>query len=272
MALLGADVAPRQHENRVPLLDRVAHERVRGLQIEHVELVDRRRDYDERPLAHGVGEWTVLDELNELVLQDDRARRDREIAAELESPFVRHRDAAPADVVDQVLDAGRQALAPGLQGEPQRLRIGGKVIRRAQGIQDLARKEAQPPACSLVDGGAVDEVVHVAGVDEIGPFEKFMEGALLPFLGGKPPIPLGRLNGFGAGLHHGTEPERAHLLQVFLLQLRKLGKTLEIGAAPALAQQLAGEVQHERLVRLREAGGVFDRHRVVHRTLNAVQP
>jgi NAD(P)H dehydrogenase (quinone) len=42
--------------------------------------------------------------------------------------------------------------------------IGGEVIRGAQGVQDLPRKESQPPVGLLVHEGAFDEVVHVANV------------------------------------------------------------------------------------------------------------
>src|SRR6516164_6773625 len=141
------------------LLDNVANERVRGLQVEDVELVDRRRDDDQRPLERPFGERLVLNKLDQFVLEDDGARRDGEIAADLESLLVGHRDAALADVVDQVLDSGRQAFAARLHRKPQRLRIAGEIIRRAERIQDLARKEAQSAARSLVAGGAVNETV-----------------------------------------------------------------------------------------------------------------
>ena len=119
MTLVGTDVAPRHHEDRMTLLDDIAHEGVGGLQIEHVELVDRRRDYDERSLAHCVGERFVLDDLDQLVFEDHRARRDRKIAADLECLVVCHRDPALADVVYQVPDSSRKAFTARLHCEPQ---------------------------------------------------------------------------------------------------------------------------------------------------------
>ena len=49
LAELGRDVAPRDHEHRVPLRDGQRDERVLGLQIEDVVLVDARRHDHERP-------------------------------------------------------------------------------------------------------------------------------------------------------------------------------------------------------------------------------
>jgi hypothetical protein len=65
------------------------------------------------------------------------------------------------------------------------------------------------------------------------------------------------LDRFSRGLHHDIEPERPHLLNIVLLHLRKLGKALEIADAPTFPQQLSREVQHQRLVGLREAGKIL---------------
>ena len=50
-------VAPRDHEHRVALLDDVAHERVLGLQVHDVVLVDAGRHHHQRALVHLRGEW-----------------------------------------------------------------------------------------------------------------------------------------------------------------------------------------------------------------------
>jgi hypothetical protein len=77
----------------------------------------------------------------------------------------------------QVLDPCRQAFSARFHDTPKRLWIGGEVIRGAQGVQDLPRKESQPPVGLLVHGGAFDEVVHVANVDKLGLFQKVVKGA-----------------------------------------------------------------------------------------------
>jgi len=79
--------------------------------------------------------------LNQLVLEDDGARCDCEIATNLESLLVGHRDAAFAEIFEQVLHTRRQAVAAGLHRASYHLGIGGKVIRRAQHIQDLPCEE-----------------------------------------------------------------------------------------------------------------------------------
>ena len=101
------------------MLDGVADERIARLQIEHVELIDGRRDNDERSAAHLRGERLILNELDQLVFEDDCARRYRNVAADLERLFVSHRDPAFADILNQVLDTGRQAVAARFQGKPK---------------------------------------------------------------------------------------------------------------------------------------------------------
>src|SRR6266508_1543388 len=198
------------------LLDGVADERIARLQIEHVELVDGGWDHDERPRSYLVGERPVLDELYQLVLEDDRTWSHREIAADFERLFVGHRDAALANIVDQVLDPCRQAVATRFHGTPKRLRIGGEVIRGTQRIQDLACKESEPPAGLLVHGGTFDEIVHVAYVYQIGLFQKVVEGVFFPVLACKPPVALCRWDRRSCDMCHGAQPQRAHWLQVVL--------------------------------------------------------
>ena len=125
------------------------------------------------------------------------------------------------------------------------MRIASEIIRRAKRIEDLTRKEAKPTSRSFITGGAVDETVHTTGIDKIRLLQKIVERTFLPILGNKSPIALGWLDRFSSGLHHGIEPECAHLLKVVLLHLRKLGKALEIADAPTFAQQLGREVQHQ---------------------------
>ena len=248
------------------LLDGVADERIARLQIEHVELVDGGRDHDERPCAHFVGERPVLDELDQLVLEDDRSWRHREIAADFERLLVGHRDPALADIVDQVLDPCCQAVAARVHGTPKRLWIGGEIIRGTQRIQDLACKESELPASPLVYGGTFDEIAHVANVDKIGLFQKVVERAFSPLLAGKPTVAFCRLDRCARGMRHGAQPQGAHSLQVILLNLRHFREPVEICPMFTAGQQRGRELQHQRLVCLREAGDVFERNGVVHRT------
>ena len=74
VALLGVRVAPGDDEHLLALahepLDHAAPRR----EVEHVELVDRRRREQQRDLADLLRLRRVLDELEDLGAQDDRAR------------------------------------------------------------------------------------------------------------------------------------------------------------------------------------------------------
>ena len=102
-------VDPGNHEHGVTLLDRPADERVPRPQIENIELVDPGRDDQQRPPLHGLGGRRILQQLDQVILVDDLARRRGNILADLERRHVGHRDRQPAlaalEVVEQVLQA-----------------------------------------------------------------------------------------------------------------------------------------------------------------------
>ena len=197
MALLDHHVAPGHNEDGVALLDGVAHERIGRLQIEHVELVDAGRKQDQGPRAYRLRERLVLDQLKQLVLEDHGTGRNRQIAADLESLLVGHRDAAFAEILEQVPHTRRHAVAAGLHRTPDHLGIAGKVVRRAQRIQDLPCEETHSCPRPVVEGRTFDQIVHVAGVHEVRLFEKLVIRAFLPLLACEPPIALRRLHGAG---------------------------------------------------------------------------
>src|SRR5262249_31585482 len=100
MALLRRDVAPGHDEDGVALLERVAGERIARLQIQYVELVDAGRNHHQWPRAYRFGQRAILDQLDELVLEDDRAGCDREITSDLECLFAGHGDPPLAEVLE----------------------------------------------------------------------------------------------------------------------------------------------------------------------------
>ena len=220
---------------------------------------------DQRPRAYRLGERLVLDQLKQLVLEDDGTGRDREIAADLESLLVGHRDAAFAEILEQVPHARRHAVAAGLHRTLDRLGIGGKVVRRAQRIQDLPCEETHSCPRPVVEGRTLDQIVHVAGVHEVRLLEKLVR-AFLP-LACEPPIALGRLH--RAGTDDAVHPQRAHLLQVVLLDQGELAVAREVRCVVAARQQAGRKLLHHRLAGLRKARQVLERDRVVHWPLNA---
>ena len=72
------------------LADRVANERIFGLQIEDIKLVDARRDQQERLFINLGGQGLVFDELEKLVLENHSAFGGRHVLANLEQALVGH--------------------------------------------------------------------------------------------------------------------------------------------------------------------------------------
>ena len=66
VALLVVRVAPGDHEHLLALADQVLDQAAPRGEVEHVVLVDRRRDEQQRDLAHLVGLRRVLDQLEDL--------------------------------------------------------------------------------------------------------------------------------------------------------------------------------------------------------------
>ena len=114
-------VDPGQDEDGVALVDAELDEAVLRLQVEDVELVDPRRHDHQRPLVHLLGRRRVLDQLHQVGLEHDLARRGRDVPADLERVEVGHPDREPAlaalEILQHVLQAAQQVLAAGLDGQ-----------------------------------------------------------------------------------------------------------------------------------------------------------
>ena len=186
-------VHPAHHEHGVALADRPPDEAVLGAEVQDVELVDPGRHYQQRPLQHLVRAGRILDQLHHLVLEHYLARRDRDIAAELEGGLVRvayRQPAAPAfQVAQQVRQAAQQVLAAGFSRAPQYLRIGQQEVCRAHGIDELAGVEIH-----LLRRGRVQpvhlrhHVVHEARGQQIGLLDEVEDLAALPGFVVEPPV------------------------------------------------------------------------------------
>jgi hypothetical protein len=87
MAFVGID--PGDDEHRQALRDRPADERLLGIEVENVELVDPRGDNEQRPFMDLGRARLVLDELHQRVAEDHFARCRRHVDAKLERPRVR---------------------------------------------------------------------------------------------------------------------------------------------------------------------------------------
>ena len=81
-------VDPRHYEGCKSLIDGELDEALCRCEIEDVVLVDPWRHDEKGDLAHLVGRWRVLDELEEVVLEDDVAGGDRKSPADLKGRHV----------------------------------------------------------------------------------------------------------------------------------------------------------------------------------------
>ena len=116
-----------------------------GPQVQEVEAADRRRHDHQRPLPHARRRRRVLDDLDDVVAVDDRARADPEVLADGEGAAVDlggHPAVVP-DVVEHVAEASDDAAPAGVEGALQRRgvaeqRVGGRQ-RADVRVEDEAR-------------------------------------------------------------------------------------------------------------------------------------
>src|SRR5207237_1167482 len=99
---------------------------------------------------------------DQLVLENDVALADRDVAADLEGALVGLADASGARVLDEVGEAAREALALGLHRLLERLGIGGGEVRRAHRVDPLPRGKAQALLRLRLELGRLDQLLDVA--------------------------------------------------------------------------------------------------------------
>jgi hypothetical protein len=222
-------------------------ERVFGLQVEDVVLVDTGGHDHQRALRHLDGARRVLDELHELVFIDHAARSHGEIASDLEHALIGLADAAALDIGHELRQAARQALAARLERLLERLRIGRGEIRRADGVDPLLHGEARALLHARLERRLLHQVLQVARSEQVGLLQVVVVGILAPLAMREAAIPgLGRRDGLAA-----TVEQRAPQLRLFFeisgLQRRVGGEPGCIGGArgrshhphPALRQFVA---------------------------------
>ena len=73
-----------KHKNREPLRDSPGQIGFFRHQVEYVKLIYPGRNDEERNLMNLLRRWGILDELNNIILEDDLARRHGQITANLE--------------------------------------------------------------------------------------------------------------------------------------------------------------------------------------------
>jgi len=198
----------------------VRDERVLRLQVEHVVLVDARGDDHQRTLGHLGRARRVLNELDQLVLEHDRAGGDGEVASDLERRFVTLADAAALCIGDELREPSRQALAVRFERLVERLRVGGRKVRRAHGVDPLPQREARTLLCARLEGGGFERLRQVARREEIGLLEIVVVRVAAPGDVSEAPV-AGLRRGHDFLAPCGERAPQAHLLlEIRLLQGR----------------------------------------------------
>ena len=168
-----------------------------------------------------------MQQLDQGVLEDDLARGDRDVAADLEGVRVGHLDLelalAPLEVVEQMLQPRHQILAAGFQGLAQDLRVGHDEIARRHGIDELARVEIDllgrlgVETVHVADGG-----LHPARAQQIGLLDEIEQLVLLP--GG-----IAEAAVLGLGLDHRLATTTGHALGRRLPELHVVAPEIDLG-------------------------------------------
>jgi hypothetical protein len=186
--------APGDQEDVMALRYGVFDEGIALAEIEQVVLVDTGRHDQQRGLLDLRRHRRVLDQLDQLVLVDDGARRVGEIAADLEPGFVDPRDPPLLNVLDQVLHAGGETRRAGLDRSADHFRIGGGKVRRAHRVDELARVELQLQPGPLVHLRLLDELGELPGAEQIGLLEQVVVRCRRPGIVQEAAIALARLD------------------------------------------------------------------------------
>ena len=210
-------VAPAHHKGAVALFDGVADQRVLGLQVEDVELVDAGRHQQKWPLIHLGREGLVFEQLKQLVLVHHRAFGSGHVAAHLEQAFVGHRHMALRDVVQQVLHALGNALALGFDGFLLRFGIEGEEVAGCHGGHPLLHAKSDAGLGLLVGLYRLGQAHQRAGVEQVGGGRKRRHGVAGPALARKALV-----LDLGSALQ-ALCPKGLGFLEVLLLQRLELG-------------------------------------------------
>jgi hypothetical protein len=249
-ALLRSDVAPRHHVHVLALVAQVAHQRVVGLQVHDVELVDAGRDHHDRPLVDLVAGGLVVDQLHQVVLEDDLARHRGDVLPDLVGRLVGGADAPLRDILEEQVHALGDALSARFDRELHRLGVGEEEVRRAHRVDELAHAEAHLRLGLVVERHRFDRPLQELGVGQVGTTHEIEARVVAPRVAREALVVLGA----GRLLGHGRErlPEGRHLLQEVLLQLVHLARERVEACAPSVGW-LALRSLRLRLLRLRAA-------------------
>jgi hypothetical protein len=139
----------------------------------------------------------------------------RDVAPDLEGGLVGHGDLALADVLQQVVESGLQALAAGFEQGLLRLRVEGEEVRRRGGIDPLGHGKLDPLARLAVALDAFRQAGHELRVQQICACIERGERILLP--GGIRETRVGYRRCRAFGMREEVVPQPGQALHVVLL-------------------------------------------------------
>ena len=182
MGLLLVRVAPRDHEDLHPLADEVLDEAAPRREVEDVVLVDRRRDEEQRDLVDLLRRRLVLDELEDLRAEHDRARGGGDVAADLELRGVDalRQSRRPGDVGREAPRAADQVRAALVDDRAQDGRIGEREVAGRDGVEHVARREARLTLRLPVELGVRDQAVDGLARRQVALHHPAEQPVLLP--------------------------------------------------------------------------------------------
>ena len=225
-------VDPGDHEDAVPALQHVAHQAVLRPHVEDVVLVDPGRHEEQRALALGLGQRLVLDELHQVVLVDDLARRRRQVATDNERLLVVGGDVEAAfavlQIVQQVPEPVQDALALGFDESVAGGRVQGQEVARRQRAQELPGVELHAQMILRPLGQGVEKLVDRPFDGEMRIAQAAADRVLLPGLVAKALVGHGGALA-GPGIDPGfcrVEPDGLLERGQFHRMLRELGEGL----------------------------------------------
>ena len=193
MALRLLGVAPGNDEDLLAGGDEVLDHAAAGRQVEDVVLVDRRRDEQQRHLAHLGRRRLVLDQLEDLGAQHHRAGGGGEVAADLEALGV---DALrqlrrPRNVGGEAPRPAREVRPALVDCRAQHRRVRPGEVGRRQRIEDVVSREPRVPLGLPVELRVGDHAVDGVADRQVALHDPPQQPVLLPGLVGEAPVAAG---------------------------------------------------------------------------------
>ena len=214
-------VAPAQHKSAVALRHGVTDQRVVGLQVKNVELVDAGRYQQEGFFVNLGGQRLVLDQLEKFVLEHHCAFSGCHVLADLKHALVGHRHMALLHVVQQVGQALGNTFTLGVYGFFLRLGIERQKVAGRRGGHGLLYRKTHAGPGFLIALHRVGQPHQGTCVEQVGRSSKLRHRVAVPGFCRKTPV--GRYCGAGARLQAAV-PQDADVLEVGLLDFKQLDR------------------------------------------------